>query len=677
MFVVATHRKMLVDVTHYQWVLHTSSLGRLMYQPLDSDHVYVFRSTRAITRQDKMRNPDLLLAIISHRNVLVELDVVNCAGLHTHVLKRGVSMLVEQKLCSSATAFDIPARKALSANTRIATEHDSWTDHTICGGVAAMCAQMRAHNVNSQTLVVGWGRPMELVVVMMACWEMKVPYGVFNDEATATAAVRGTTQHFLRAFAWRSKTLQAFGKVQTTVPVPLPGAAYVKTTSGSTGTPKCVVISRRALRRVISHTERHVFSMDHDSVVGCAVHPNFDMFETQVHACQFAWTHGTRCKLILLEPPSTSERDAGDRLAWSFWKFGVTIFNTTPTVWRIATSKHKQLVLHSLKTLVLGGERFPVSFQPLPDSIKVWNGYGLTETTIVTTYMLLTCEQQRKIANWKNVPIGDLIPGVGELTVRDGVLHVSGMCVAMNLPNPLNTKDVVRRTERGLVIVGRSTTADVKVNGVRVNVARVSEELNVITQAPCIVLPNTSKTALYVVTESQEDADAAQVLLQSLPKGVFAECIAWLGPLPVREGTSKADVAAIQRGILERKRHRRNKRKIGGNAMQFAKEVLKIANEVLDVSLKTVDDNWSQLSSLDLTLLSGRLRKRFPTLQVSALQLLRHCTPKAVSALLTATKTVTPIMRWNWRMELLTSLKWLPVIDDDGAVVFAPPQQAR
>jgi acyl-CoA synthetase len=130
-----------------------------------------------------------------------------------------------------------------------------------------------------------------------------------------------------------------------------------------------------------------------------------------------------------------------------------------------------------LRTLVLGGETFPVSLVA-GSSIPVYNIYGTTECSVWATLW--------KYDGGDRAFLGDALPGT-EVELRseaeNGVseLWIGGperICYLPGEEEPLimrATGDLVKRVDGGIVFVGRKETGQAKVEGKRVGLREVAE----------------------------------------------------------------------------------------------------------------------------------------------------------------------------------------------------------
>jgi amino acid adenylation domain-containing protein len=161
--------------------------------------------------------------------------------------------------------------------------------------------------------------------------------------------------------------------------------AYVIYTSGSTGRPKGVLVSQENLARLFSSTAawfafgpRDVWPLFHSIAFDFAV---WELWGCLVHAGR------------LVIPSADLVRDPG-----AFHDLviseQVTVLNQTPTAFRSFLDAHRRAGLPDtrLRRIVLGGEALnPLTLAPWferhgDEAPQVANMYGITETTVHTTY---------------------------------------------------------------------------------------------------------------------------------------------------------------------------------------------------------------------------------------------------------------------------------------------------
>ncbi|MFE3187382.1 amino acid adenylation domain-containing protein [Nocardia sp. NPDC059240] len=178
--------------------------------------------------------------------------------------------------------------------------------------------------------------------------------------------------------------------------------AYLIYTSGTTGVPKGVVVTHRGLGTLTDYLVEH-YGVEADSRVLHAHAPSFDAHLLELLA---AFAAGAR---LVVEPPGVV---AGAELTRLLNTAGITHFLTTPAVLATLTPAD----VPGLQVAVVGGEACPADLvRRWAGALRLCNGYGPTETTIMAT-------QSRALTATGPVTIGPALPGVRAF-VLDGRLR--------------------------------------------------------------------------------------------------------------------------------------------------------------------------------------------------------------------------------------------------------------
>lgn len=161
-------------------------------------------------------------------------------------------------------------------------------------------------------------------------------------------------------------------------PVSPDSVAYVLFTSGSTGTPKGVVMEHAAVSTSVTH---------HGQLIGCSSATRMFQFAAfTFDACILEiFTTLTYGGCICL--PSDGERMSD--IAGSINRMEANTSFLTPSVVRLLQPKQ----VPTLKTLILGGEALHEdNIHAWADSLRLMNGYGPTETCVVSNLSLYYCK---------------------------------------------------------------------------------------------------------------------------------------------------------------------------------------------------------------------------------------------------------------------------------------------
>ena len=149
--------------------------------------------------------------------------------------------------------------------------------------------------------------------------------------------------------------------------------AWVIFTSGSTGTPKGVAVNHRAAAAFVD-AEAGLWSVGTDDRVLAGLSVSFD---ASIEEIWLAWRNGA----ALVPAPRAIVR-AGPELGPWLVDHDVTVVSTVPTL----AAMWDEESLSGVRLLILGGEACPEPLaQRLSARREVWNTYGPTEATVVST----------------------------------------------------------------------------------------------------------------------------------------------------------------------------------------------------------------------------------------------------------------------------------------------------
>jgi amino acid adenylation domain-containing protein len=149
--------------------------------------------------------------------------------------------------------------------------------------------------------------------------------------------------------------------------------AWVIFTSGSTGAPKGVAVSHRSAAAFVD-AEAQLWAIGVDDRVMAGLSVGFDASCEEIW---LAWRHGA----ALVPAPRAVVRSGTELGPW-ITKRGVTVVSTVPSLAAIWDEQS----LQGVRLLILGGEACPESLGwRLSARREVWNTYGPTEATVVST----------------------------------------------------------------------------------------------------------------------------------------------------------------------------------------------------------------------------------------------------------------------------------------------------
>ncbi|MFE5581702.1 amino acid adenylation domain-containing protein [Kitasatospora sp. NPDC056531] len=362
--------------------------------------------------------------------------------------------------------------------------------------------------------------------------------------------------------------------------------AYVIYTSGSTGLPKGVMVEHRNVARFFvaaqewfRYREGDVWTLFHSLAFDFTV---WEMWGALLHRGRL---------VVVTRDVARSPRDFYRLLCAE----GVTVLGQTPTGFgQLIAAQGDDGAPHRVRTVLLGGEELdaaplaPWFTRPVNDGTVLVNMWGTTETTVVTTYRVVTEPDTRLTTR----PIGGAMPGmsvyvldrhgnpmptgaVGELViggeaVSRGYLNRAELTAQRFVADPFvgapdarmyRTGDLGRRLADGsLEFLGRND-GQVKIRGYRIELGEISTRLNehpAVAEARVVVRGQGDQRRLvgYVVPaddrrgesggpqeqELREQLDTA--MRAALPPYMVPSAYVLLDALPLT-GNGKLDTAAL------------------------------------------------------------------------------------------------------------------------------------
>ena len=320
--------------------------------------------------------------------------------------------------------------------------------------------------------------------------------------------------------------------------------AYVIYTSGTTGNPKGVAVSQESVVRLLATCEPHfgfkdrdtqdVWTMFHTLAFDFSV---FEMFGVLLNGGRLVVVPYSLCR---------SPEDFYQLLL----REKVTVLSQTPTAFKLLCEvDRKQSAETYLRAVVFGGEA--LAFKDLIDwtsrhdlkKVALINMYGITETTVHTTFCQLTPELLNSPQSLIGLPLEDLglyLLDKNMFPVPPGIpgeIHISGAGVARGylnrpaltaqrfVPNPTGSipgdrlykaGDLARCFHNGqLEYMGR-IDHQVQVNGYRVELGEIEAALGDYVHQAVVLIRNCgglSQIVAYVVLrEGETTLDRIQLL---------------------------------------------------------------------------------------------------------------------------------------------------------------------
>jgi amino acid adenylation domain-containing protein len=334
--------------------------------------------------------------------------------------------------------------------------------------------------------------------------------------------------------------------------------AYLLYTSGSTGTPKGV---RQSHRNVVFGARNHIrtFGITPADRTSVLTSFGFDMAVTDTFAALLA---GAAAAPIDIRARGLAH------LAGALDERGVTVYHSTPTVYRYLVASLGALTLPRVRVVLLGGEEVTARDVRLcrrhmgADCVFV-NGYGATEVSFIAQHHL---PPGAPVAEGV-VPIGRPLPGIevllldpdgqespteGEILVRSKHIALGYQGVAEDRFGTLRgertyrTGDLAGRSPDGtLAFLGRADR-QVKIRGFRVELGEIETclaDLPGIAQAA--VVARREELVGYVVPTRRFDEKAVRAALgEVLPDYMVPRAVVALSELPLTV-TGKLDERAL------------------------------------------------------------------------------------------------------------------------------------
>ncbi|WP_371495233.1 amino acid adenylation domain-containing protein [Kitasatospora sp. NBC_00374] len=362
-------------------------------------------------------------------------------------------------------------------------------------------------------------------------------------------------------------------------------AIYVIYTSGSTGRPKGVVLSHRAVLRLFT-ASAGLYGFGADDVWSLFHSYAFDVSVWELWG---ALLFGGRLVVVPFDVARSPE-DFLDLLVAE----QVTVLSQTPSAFRslvgLAGAGDPRIDRLALRHVVFGGEKLELAdLRPWtdrlgPDAPALINMYGITETTVHTTFHRLTAAD---LATPTASPIGGPLPDLGVHLLDAhgrlvpvgvvGEIHVSGPGVARCylsrpeltaerfVPNPFGAPgsrlyrsgDLARRLPDGtLESVGRADD-QVKIRGYRIELGEIQAALAAHPDVrEAVVLaredtPGQKELVAYWTTDPDLGADAGpgaadlqHLLSRTLPGYMVPAAFVRLDAIPLT-GNGKTDRRAL------------------------------------------------------------------------------------------------------------------------------------
>jgi amino acid adenylation domain-containing protein len=384
--------------------------------------------------------------------------------------------------------------------------------------------------------------------------------------------------------------------------------AYVIYTSGSTGTPKGVLLSHLGLVNNVTWIQK-TFDVASETRVAQVIALGFDgsILEIWPALASGATLHmvddATRLSPQLLVAWMRRERIQYTVLPTPLAEMVLELDEDLP----------------ALRVLLAGGDK--LHRPKRPPTFQLYNGYGPTESTVITTFHLVTWDDAdetvpigRPVANTRvylldaqlqPVPIGargELC--IGGVTIARGYLHRPELEAEKFIPDHISgisgerlyrTGDLARyRSDGTLEFLGRIDN-QVKLRGFRIELGEIE---SVLTRHPAVreavvllrQVAGAPHLVAYVVADldRRDPAIVRAFLGQRLPEYMVPSFVVFLDQLPLTP-VGKIDVHALPEP------RRRPARSVDAAATPTEEKLARLWQEVLDLEVVSVTDDFFEL----------------------------------------------------------------------------------
>lgn len=265
--------------------------------------------------------------------------------------------------------------------------------------------------------------------------------------------------------------------------------AWIIFTSGSTGKPKGVAVSHRSAAALVD-AESRMYLVNDPLGPGDRVMAGLSVaFDASCEEMWLAWRYGA----TLVAAPREVVRSGDELGAWIVDQ-KITAVSTVPTLaafWPVES-------LHSVRLLIFGGEACPLDLVVRLDKPgrEVWNTYGPTEATVISTGQLMTTQPPVRIGRptpgWELAVVdpeghpvrwgetGELIVtgvGLGRYLDEQKDAEVYAPLPALGWQRAYRTGDLVVADREGLIFTGRADD-QIKFGGRRLELGELDDHLS-------------------------------------------------------------------------------------------------------------------------------------------------------------------------------------------------------
>ncbi|MEA5528081.1 non-ribosomal peptide synthetase [Dolichospermum sp. UHCC 0684] len=469
--------------------------------------------------------------------------------------------------------------------------------------------------------------------------------------------------------------------------------SYIIYTSGSTGKPKGVMIEHRSLMNfVITAIDKYGINTSDRILQFASV-----CFDTSIEEIFPCLSVGATLVLRTEEMLHSSDE---------FWrycqKWQLTVLDLPTAYWHQLVAElnpEDAPIPEGLRTVIIGGEEVQLEkvqhwhncVADLSPAPQLFNSYGPTEATVVTTLELLTpvapVSIGRPISNaqvyildqyLQPVPIG--VPGemhIGGAGLARGYWQRPELTHAKFIPNPFEelgnsklykTGDLARfRANGSLEYLGRVDN-QVKIRGFRIELGEIE---TVLRQHPQVLqsvaiahedVPGQKRLVAYIVPQHQQPTidELRHFLKEKLPNYMIPAAFMLLKTLPIT-ANGKVDYRALPTPDFS---HHVEDKFIAPRTV-IEEKLVAIWSEVLRIGKVGIHDNFFELggdSILSIQLIS---KANQAGIQIAAKQLFKYQTIAELAAVVGITRQInaeqglvtgavrlTPIQNWFFEQKL-------------------------
>lgn len=347
--------------------------------------------------------------------------------------------------------------------------------------------------------------------------------------------------------------------------------AYIIYTSGTTGTPKGVVIKQESLYDYIL-TFNELLSVGESD---CVLQQSSISFDTSIEELFTTLSLGGSVFVV------NHQKDL-NKITEAIQTGKPTILSTSPLALNYFNNSIDDF--KNIKQILSGGDELKRQyFDKIPHEIKIWNGYGPTESTVCITFLEIDRENTAseitigKPINNRHVFILDSDMNLS-LRGNEGELFVSGIGLAegyLNLPEISNTKfvdnpfkpgtklyrtgDKVKWNSDGTISYKGRLDNQIKIRGYRIELDEIDKVIRDLEEIENVYIQvnqvDGSKflRAYYVVKKGHvlNEADLIRNISEKLPSFMVPSQVIQLDELPMNTN-GKIDDKALPSVVLNK-----------------------------------------------------------------------------------------------------------------------------